>query len=134
MEQKYTLPNGVVLYKWPHNFAPTEALMKAEMEKFGFKAYDLQTCPVGFDRSMHTHDYEEIRAAVQGVITFHFKEYPVTIEAGDIVIVPGGIPHEARIHNQDTFTAFKGSRSGVRCVTELGDGHGSVEDLQKKSL
>ena len=129
--KKCILPNGITIYKWPHKIDPTENLMKEELEKLGFKAYDLQTCPPWFERSKHGHDYEEIRAAVSGCITFHFDEFPITMESGDILVIPAGIPHEVIIHNSKPFIAFKGSRSGERKVTELGDGKGSVEDLQK---
>ena len=44
--KKCILPNGITIYKWPHKIDPTENLMKEELEKLGFKAYDLQTCPV----------------------------------------------------------------------------------------
>lgn len=129
---QFCLPNGVLIYKWPHKVDPTEEIMKKELELLGFKAYDLQTCPPWFERSRHGHDYEEIRAAVSGCITFHFDEFPVTIEAGDVLVIPPGISHHVIIHNSKPFTAFKGSRSGERKVTELGDGKGSVEDLLAK--
>jgi mannose-6-phosphate isomerase-like protein (cupin superfamily) len=101
------------------------------MQKHGFKVYDLQTIPPWFERSLHSHDYDEIRGAVAGVTTFHFEEFPVTVEAGDILFIPGGIPHSVRSHNGQSFTAYKGSRSGERSVSEHGDGKGSVEDLAK---
>jgi quercetin dioxygenase-like cupin family protein len=65
-------------------------------------------------------------------MTFHFDDYPVTIEAGDILLIPGGIAHEVIAHNGKTFSAYKGSLSGVRSVTEHGDGGGSVEDIARK--
>ena len=105
--------------------------MRQEMEKNGYRGYDLQTIPPWFERSRHAHDYDEIRAAVAGVTTFHFDDGPVTIEAGDILFIPAGTPHEVRSHNGNPFTAYKGSRSGERSVTELGDGRGSVEDLAR---
>lgn len=123
------LPNGVTLHKWPHTVEPDADSVAAEMQRFGFRSYDLQTVPPWFVRSRHSHDEEEIRGAVEGVITFHFDEGPVTIEAGDILIIPGGVAHEVRTHNPRPFRAYKGSRSGVRRVTEHGDGKGSVEDL-----
>ena len=129
--KKCILPNGITIYKWSYKIDPNENLMKKELEKLGFKAYDLQTCPPWFERSKHGHDYEEIRAAVSGCITFHFDEFPITMESGDILVIPAGIPHEVIVHNSKPFTAFKGSRSGESKVTELGDGKGSVEDLQK---
>lgn len=123
------LPNAVTVHKWPHRESVTADRMRREMEQFGFLTYDLQTVEPWFVRSRHAHDEEEIRGAVSGVITFHFDEGPVTIEGGDILIIPPGVAHEVRVHNAVHFSAFKGSRSGVRSVTEHGDGKGSIEDL-----
>lgn len=125
------LPNGVRVIKWPHKSEPTPDLVRQEMEKYQFRVYDLQTVSPWFERSMHSHDEDEIRGAVDGVITFHFKDFPVTIEPGDILVIPGGIPHEVKVHNAKSFSAFKGSTSGVRRVTEHGDGKGSLESLGK---
>ncbi len=127
------LPNGVTVFKWPHREAPTPDRMREEMSGLGFQTYDLQTVDPWFFRSRHAHDEEEIRGAVEGVITFHFDEGPVTIEGGDILIIPCGVAHEVRVHNPRSFSAFKGSRSGVRRVTELGDGRGSIEALKGTS-
>jgi len=101
------------------------------MGDYGYRVYDLQTIPPWFERSRHSHDFDEIRGAVEGVTTFHFDDGPVTIEAGDILFIPAGIAHEVRTHNEKPFTAFKGSSTGERSVTEHGDGTGSVESLQK---
>ena len=127
-----SLPNGVTLYKWPHKREPTAENVAREMERFGFKSYDLQTVPPWFERSRHSHDEEEIRGAVNGVITFHFDQGPVTIEGGDILIIPAGVAHEVKTHNSREFSAYKGSRSGERKVSELADGRGSVEDLARR--
>lgn len=126
----HRLPNGVTVYKWPHQQAPDATSVAAEMARFGFASYDLQTVPAWFVRSRHCHDEEEIRGAVDGVITFHFDEGPITLEAGDILIIPGGVQHLVKTHNPRTFTAYKGSRSGQRSVTEFGDGRGSIESLE----
>ena len=123
-------PNGVKVYKWPYEKEPTENLVQEEMEKYGYKAYDLQTIPPWCKRSSHSHDYDEIRAAVKGCTTFHFEEYPVTIEPGDILIIPAGTKHSLASHNGNPFTAFKGNTAGKRIVTEYGDAKGSVEDLE----
>jgi mannose-6-phosphate isomerase-like protein (cupin superfamily) len=134
MSEQHTAiyPNGVKLVKWPHKVAPTAESVSAAMVDYGYKVYDLQTVPAWFERSRHAHDEPEIRGAVDGVITFHFDEYPVTIEAGDILLIPGGVAHEVIAHNGRTFSAFKGSLSGVRKVTEHADGSGSVEDLARR--
>jgi mannose-6-phosphate isomerase-like protein (cupin superfamily) len=125
-------PNGVKLVKWPHKEKPTAQSVAAAMQHYGFKVYDLQTVEPWFVRSRHAHDEPEIRGAVDGVITFHFDEYPVTIEAGDILLIPGGVAHEVITHNDRPFSAYKGSLSGERKVTEHADGSGSVEDLARR--
>ncbi len=127
-----TFPNGVKLYKWPHHEAPNADSVAAAMTGFGYTVYDLQTVAPWFFRDRHSHDEPEIRGAVDGVITFHFDDYPVTIEAGDILLIPGGVAHEVRTHNGRTFSAYKGSVSGVRSVTEHAEGKGSLEDLARR--
>ena len=124
----------IKVHKWPHKTDPTAESVADEMRRFGFSCYDLQTVEPWFVRSRHSHDEDEIRGAVDGVITFHFDNGPVTIEAGDILVIPGGTPHEVRSHNGRPFSAYKGSSSGERKVTEYGDGHGSIEDLANKSV
>jgi mannose-6-phosphate isomerase-like protein (cupin superfamily) len=125
-------PNGVKLIKWPRKEDPTAEAVAEAMKGFGYTVYDLQTVAPWFERSRHGHDEPEIRGAVSGTITFHFDEFPVTIEAGDILLIPGGISHEVINHSSRPFSAYKGSLSGARKVTERGDGKGSVEDLKKQ--
>jgi mannose-6-phosphate isomerase-like protein (cupin superfamily) len=125
-------PNGVTLFKWPHKETPTAESVAQAMSGLGYKVYDLQTVPPWFERSRHQHDEPEIRGAVSGVITFHFDEYPITIEAGDILLIPSGVAHEVITHNGAPFSAYKGSISGERKVTEHADASGSVEDLARQ--
>ncbi len=127
-----TFANGVQLEKWPDRTEPTEEAMREAMVRRGYKVYDLQTVEPWFFRARHAHDEPEIRGAVRGVITFHFDGLPITIEAGDILLIPGGVAHEVRSHNGQPFSAFKGSVSGERKVTEHGDATGSVETLAKR--
>jgi len=123
------MPAGVRVIKWPHKQLPDEQSMRAELERHGYIGYDLQTIPGWFERDRHSHDYDEIRAAVSGVTTFHFDDGPVTIEAGDILFIPAGVPHEV----PNPFSAFKGSVNGERSVTEHSGARGSVEDLARQS-
>src|SRR5688500_20389030 len=109
-----TYPNGVKLIKWPHQIAPTAESVSDAMKSHGYKVYDLQTVPAWYVRSRHAHDETEIRGAVDGVITIHIDEYPVTIEAGDNLQIPGGDAHEVIDHNRHTFSAYKGSMSSDR--------------------
>jgi mannose-6-phosphate isomerase-like protein (cupin superfamily) len=126
-------PNGVTLAKWPKSEEPTAENVAEEMKKYGYTVYDQQTVTPWFERSRHGHDEAEIRGAISGVITFHFDEFPITVEAGDILMIPGGVPHEVISHNAKPFTAFKGSKSGERKVTEYAGGKGSVEDLAARA-
>lgn len=128
-----TFPNGVKLIKWGRKEDPTADSVSEEMKRFGYTVYDLQTVDPWFERSRHSHDEPEIRAAVSGTITFHFDDVPITIEGGDILLIPGGLAHEVISHNSQPFSAYKGSLSGERKVTEQGDGKGSVEDLARKA-
>jgi mannose-6-phosphate isomerase-like protein (cupin superfamily) len=128
-----TFPNGVQLIKWGRKEEPTAESVAEEMKRFGYGVYDLQTIAPWFERSRHAHDEPEIRAAVSGVTTFHFDDFPVTIEAGDILLIPGGMAHEVISHNGRPFSAYKGSQSGARKVTEHGDAKGSVEALARRT-
>jgi cupin superfamily acireductone dioxygenase involved in methionine salvage len=124
-------PRGKVkVFKWPYKFDATEALVKNEMLQFGYEVYDLQTIAGWYERSDHAHDFDEIRGATSGNTTFYFEnELPVTLEPGDIILIPAGTVHKVLTHNSNPFTAFKGSTSGTRSVTEHGDGKGRTADL-----
>jgi mannose-6-phosphate isomerase-like protein (cupin superfamily) len=128
-----TFPNGVKLIKWGKKEEPTAESVAAEMKGFGYAVYDLQTIAPWFERSRHAHDEPEIRGAVAGVTTFHFDDLPVTIEAGDILLIPGGLAHEVISHNGRPFSGYKGSLSGQRKVTEHGDAKGSLEKISRKA-
>ncbi len=127
-----TFLNGVKLIKWGRMEDPTAESVSKEMQAFGYTVYDLQTVAPWFERSRHAHQEPEIRGAVSGVITFHFDDFPVTVEGGDILFIPGGLAHEVINHNGRPFSAYKGSQSGRRIVSEQGDGRGSVEDIGRK--
>lgn len=124
--------SGIKVIKWPHKKPPTKESVTEEMARHGYQSYEYQTCDPYFERSSHSHDYDEIRGAVEGTITFYFPDAPpITIEAGDILFIPAGVPHEVRGHSENPFSAFKGSINGKRSVTEHGDGRGSVESLKE---
>jgi mannose-6-phosphate isomerase-like protein (cupin superfamily) len=129
MEKKLSAgASQIRVLKWPHKEPPTPERVKREMEQFGFGVYDLQTIPGWFERSVHAHDYDEIRGVTAGNTTFHFENIlPITLEPGDILFIPAGMPHEVISHNANPFTAYKGSTSGARSVTELGNGKGATK-------
>jgi len=133
LSEMVAFPNGVKLKKWGRKEEPTPESVAEEMKGFGYTVYDLQTVDPWFERSRHAHDEPEIRGAVSGAITFHFDDFPITIEGGDILLIPGGLAHEVISHNSKPFSAYKGSFSGERKVTEQGGAKGSLEDLAKKA-
>jgi mannose-6-phosphate isomerase-like protein (cupin superfamily) len=126
-----TFPNGVKLIKWGKKEEPTAESVAAEMKRFGYGVYDLQTVAPWFERDRHAHDEPEIRGAVSGVITFHFDDMPITVEAGDILLIPGKLAHEVINHGSRPFSAYKGSVSGERKVTEMAQGKGSLEEIRR---
>jgi mannose-6-phosphate isomerase-like protein (cupin superfamily) len=128
-----TFPNGVKLVKWGKKEEPTAESVASEMRRFGYSVYDLQTIDPWFERDRHAHDDPEIRGAVAGVTTFHFDDLPVTVEGGDILLIPGGLAHEVISHNGRPFSAYKGSASGQRKVTEHAHAKGSAESLGRKA-
>ena len=129
---KIRYPNGVELIKWGRKEDPTAESVSEEMKDLGYTVYDLQTVGPWFERSRHAHEEPEIRGAVSGTITFHFDDFPITVEGGDILLIPGGLAHEVISHNSKPFSAYKGSMSGERKVTEIGNGSGSLEDISRK--
>lgn len=54
------MPPGVKVIKWPHKERPDAANVKREMADYGYRSHDLQTIPPWFERSRHSHDYDEI--------------------------------------------------------------------------
>jgi mannose-6-phosphate isomerase-like protein (cupin superfamily) len=127
-----TFPNGVVLMKWRRKEEPTAESVADEMRRFGYTVYDLQTVDPWFERDRHAHEEPEIRGAVSGAITFHFDDLPITVEAGDILLIPGRLAHEVISHNARPFSAYKGSLSGERKVQEHAESKGSVEEIARK--
>ena len=93
-----TFPNGVQLLKWGRTEAPTAESVAEEMQGFGYAVYDLQTCAPWFERSRHAHDDPEIRGAVSGTMTFHFDDFPITLEGGDILLIPGKLSALQRLN------------------------------------
>ena len=52
----------------------------------------------GFLVPLHHHENEQITQVLSGTIRFWFgaeKEQVMNLHAGDVVVIPGGLPHEA---------------------------------------
>jgi quercetin dioxygenase-like cupin family protein len=71
-------------------------LIKAQIEQEGFKPLLIQD-PPNTEYNKHTHPETKLLAILDGgmCITIEGKHY--NIEAGDKVVIPGKIPHSAKV-------------------------------------
>lgn len=51
-------------------------------------------CPPGSGAGLHEHPYEEVFVVQEGVATFTAGEETVEVSAGQILVVPAGVPHK----------------------------------------
>jgi quercetin dioxygenase-like cupin family protein len=51
---------------------------------------------------VHQHPEEQITIVHSGEIEFEVAGEPVTLRAGQIAVIPGGVPHGARVTNSET--------------------------------
>ena len=64
----------------------------------------------GFVVPLHSHDNEQVTQVLSGTIRFWFgenKEQEMELHAGDTIVIPGNLPHEAimigEVEEIDTF-------------------------------
>ena len=50
--------------------------------------------PPGSGPKLHRHPYEEVFVVQEGVATFTVGEDVMEVESGQVVVVPGGMPHK----------------------------------------
>lgn len=50
--------------------------------------------PAGHGPSLHTHPYAEVFAVEEGHVAFTVGDATIEAEAGQVVVVPAGIPHK----------------------------------------
>ena len=49
------------------------------------------------DLASHKHDHEQITVVLEGTMVIQYGEVTRTLEKGDVCVIPGGVPHEAKI-------------------------------------
>lgn len=91
----------IQIQKWPHDERPTEEKLRALLRAEGLRPYRWSNGPDDVYQT-HTHSYHKVIYVVSGSITFGFpvEEDPVTLNAGDRLDLPPGIPHNAVVGPQ----------------------------------
>ena len=51
---------------------------------------------------IHQHPEEQITVVHTGEIEFEVAGRPVTLRAGDVAVIPGGVPHGAKVTGSET--------------------------------
>ena len=84
-----------------HVIARDELAHGAIAHKFeGYRCGDVNVSfflvdsPPGSGAGLHTHPYEEVFVVQEGEVTFTVGEARIEATAGQIVVVPAGLPHK----------------------------------------
>lgn len=51
----------------------------------------------GFLVPMHQHDNEQLTYCLSGLMRFRFSDREVLLRPGEVLLIPGGVPHEAEM-------------------------------------
>ncbi len=62
----------------------------------------------------HTHDHDEIMVVLAGPVKHQVGKETVTLSAGDVLIVPAGVPHVAIMQPGQTFEAVTVQLAGTK--------------------
>lgn len=57
-------------------------------------SFFLVDSPPGSGAGLHKHPYEEVFVVQEGVVTFTVGDDTIEVTAGQIVVVPAGVPHK----------------------------------------
>jgi len=84
----------------------------------------VQTCAPGYMTKFHAHPYSELIFVIEGEATFSFEGRDgesQTLQAGDMVALPPGIPHAFR-NSGTTTLRILGIHTSPERVVEFSDG------------
>ena len=93
--------NIISVRKWTRTTPPTEEILHELLRQEGLSAYLWSNDPGDF-YTAHVHDFHKVVYVVSGSITFGFPVdgEPTTLQAGDRLDLPAGVPHNAAIGSQ----------------------------------
>lgn len=88
--------NIINIQKWKQKIIPTEAVLQQLMLDEGLSPYKWSN-DAGDVYTAHSHSYFKVIYVVAGSITFGFPidGAPITLQAGDRLDLPAGVPHNA---------------------------------------
>ena len=80
---KDDLPYGTIAHKFEgHRYGDVDV------------SFFLVDGPPGGGAALHTHPYEEVFVTLEGEATFTVGDDTIEVSAGQIVVVPAGVPHK----------------------------------------
>ena len=74
-------------------------------------AFFVSATPPGRGPALHTHPYAEVFVVQAGTLTFTVGEETVEAGAGQIVIVPAGVPHQFTNRSTETVQHIESMRA-----------------------
>ena len=98
--------------RWDHerDGAPTEESLRAKLEGLGYSV-SRYVYPPGTFFPEHTHSVDKIDAVVSGRFRMTVEGRELTLEAGDCLAVPRGIPHSAEVVGDQPVVSLDAIRS-----------------------
>lgn len=78
----------------------TPFLQRQYMLSKDFELYYYNDCPVSGVKS-HTHNYYEFYFFLEGQVALQIADTACPLQSGDVVLIPPGVPHHARILGTD---------------------------------
>lgn len=85
--------------------------MRRKLEALGYTVSQY-TYPPGTFFSIHTHDVDKIDGVLSGRFELTLPEGSVLLGAGDMLVIPKGVEHSARVIGGAAVVSLDGVKSG----------------------
>ncbi|HHH46838.1 MAG TPA: cupin domain-containing protein [Thiotrichales bacterium] len=88
----------------------SEAALRSRLESLGFRV-SRYVYPPGTRFPPHTHEVDKIDAVLSGRFEMEMEGRRVVLEAGDMLEVPAGVVHAARVVGEEPVVSLDAVRS-----------------------
>ena len=96
-------------------------LMSSELDGEAAQTFGIVQINAGQRNSLHSHpNCEELLYVLSGSCEHIVGDKKLVLHAGDLIRVPVGIPHQAKVLGNEPLRAVISYSSGVRKVTDYG--------------